>query len=84
MRAARIIQTLKAIFAEKYDAIPEFVSVREVIDAVLLLSQSDLNQKQIHVEIDIEKNLQIPMSFGEAQQLFINLFNNSVQALDTS
>ena len=84
MRAARIIQTLKAIFAEKYDAIPDFVSVREVIDAVLLLSQSDLNQKQIHVEIDIEKNLQIPMSFGEAQQLFINLFNNSVQALDSS
>jgi signal transduction histidine kinase len=34
--------------------------------------------------MDIEKNLQIPMSFGEAQQLFINLFNNSVRALDSS
>jgi signal transduction histidine kinase len=37
MRAARIIRTLKAIFSEKYDAIPDQVSVAEVLDSVLLL-----------------------------------------------
>ena len=84
MRAARIIHTLKAIFTEKYAAISNFNSVIEVINSVLLLSRSDLNQKGIQVELEIENNLKIPMSFGEAQQLFINLFNNSVQALDSS
>jgi C4-dicarboxylate-specific signal transduction histidine kinase len=82
MRAARIIHTLKAIFTEKYAAISDSNSVIEVINSVLLLSRSDLNQKGIQVELEIENNLQIPMSYGEAQQLFINLFNNSIQALD--
>jgi signal transduction histidine kinase len=82
IRAARIIHTLKAIFTEKYAAISDSNSVIEVINSVLLLSRSDLNQKGIQVELEIENNLQIPMSYGEAQQLFINLFNNSIQALD--
>ena len=83
MRAARIIQTLKAIFTEKYAAISDSNSVIEVINSVLLLSKSNLNQKGIQVELEIENNLKIPMSYGEAQQLFINLFNNSIQALDS-
>ncbi len=82
MRAARIIRTLKAIFSEKYDAIPDQVSVAEVLDSVLLLSKSDLQQKQIQVEIEMTNELSLPMSFGEAQQLFLNLLNNSVQALE--
>jgi C4-dicarboxylate-specific signal transduction histidine kinase len=83
MRAARIIQTLKAIFTEKYAAISDSNSVIEVINSVLLLSKSNLNQKGIQVELEIENNLKIPMSYGEGQQLFINLFNNSIQALDS-
>jgi C4-dicarboxylate-specific signal transduction histidine kinase len=82
MRAARIIRTLKAIFSEEHDAIPDQVAVTEVLDSVLLLSKSDLQQKQIQVEIEITNNLYLPMSFGEAQQLFLNLLNNSVQALE--
>lgn len=82
MRAARIIRTLKAIFSEKYDAIPDQVLITEVLDSVLLLSKSDLQHKQIEVEIEIPKALTLPMSFGEAQQLFLNLLNNSVQALE--
>jgi C4-dicarboxylate-specific signal transduction histidine kinase len=81
MRAARIIRTLKAIFTEKYDAVTEYAHVQEVVDSVLLLSKSDLDDKKIQVEINIKKSVEIPMSFGEAQQLFLNLINNSVQAL---
>ena len=82
MRAAHIIRALKSIFTEKYSAISSSVSLEEVIDSVLLLSKSELSQKQIQVEIDIQDQLQIPMSFGEAQQLLMNLINNSIQAFD--
>jgi C4-dicarboxylate-specific signal transduction histidine kinase len=81
MRAARIIRNLKAIFSEKYDAFPEKVSIAEVIESVILLSKSDLVEKNIRVEVDISNSILIPMSFGEAQQIFLNLINNSVQAL---
>jgi signal transduction histidine kinase len=84
MRAAHIIRALKSIFTEKFSAVSSSVSLAEVIDSVLLLSKFELNQKQIQVEIDLEDQLQIPMSFGEAQQLFLNLINNSVQAFETN
>lgn len=84
MRAARIIRTLKSIFSEKYDAFPDQVSAAEVIESVILLSKSDLSEKQIRVEVDIPNSLNIPMSFGEAQQIFLNLINNSVQAFQSS
>jgi signal transduction histidine kinase len=84
MRAARIIRTLKTIFSEKYETIPEKVSVTEVIESVVLLSKSDLNEKNIRVEIEMPDSITIPMSFGEAQQIFLNLMNNSVQAFQDS
>ncbi|MEN9944837.1 MAG: hypothetical protein RLY18_795 [Pseudomonadota bacterium] len=83
MRAARIIRILKTIFSEKYDAVPDQVSAAEVIESVILLSKSDLSEKQIRVEVDIPNSLNIPMSFGEAQQIFLNLINNSVQAFQS-
>lgn len=84
MRAARIIKTLKAIFSEKYDAFPEKVSAVEAIESVILLSKPDLSEKHIRVEVDIPNSISMPMSFGEAQQIFLNLINNSVQALQAS
>ncbi len=81
MRAARIIRTLKAIFSEKYDAFPEKVLALEVIESVVLLSKSDLSEKNIRIEVEIPKSIWLPMSFGEAQQIFLNLINNSSQAL---
>jgi len=84
MRAARIIRTLKAIFTEKYDAFPEKVSAAEVIESVILLSKSNLYEKNVRVGVDIPDSISMPMSFGEAQQIFLNLINNSVQALQVS
>ncbi len=84
MRAARIIRTLKAIFSEKYDVIHEQVSVAEVIEAVVLLTKSDLFEKNIRVEVDMPNSINIPMSFGEAQQIFLNLTNNAAQAFQAS
>lgn len=84
MRAARIIRTLKAIFSEKYETISEKVSVTEVIESVVLLSKSDLYEKNIRVEVAMPDSITIPMSFGEAQQIFLNLINNSVQAFQGS
>ena len=84
MRAARIIRTLKAIFSEKYDAFPEKVSAVEAIESVILLSKSDLSEKHVRVEVDIPNSISMPMSFGEAQQIFLNLINNAAQALQAS
>jgi C4-dicarboxylate-specific signal transduction histidine kinase len=84
LRAARIIRTLKAVFTEKYDAFPESVSATEVIESVVLLSKSDLLVKNIRVDIDIPSQISVPLSFSEAQQIFLNLINNSVQAFQKS
>jgi C4-dicarboxylate-specific signal transduction histidine kinase len=84
MRAAQIIKILKLIFTEKYSAVPTLVSVQEAIDSVLLLSRSEFIRRRIEMEINIEPGLQIPVSFGEAEQLFLNLLNNSAQALERS
>ncbi|NDC32435.1 MAG: GHKL domain-containing protein [Burkholderiaceae bacterium] len=84
MRAAQIIKILKLIFTEKYSAVPTFVAVQEAIDSVLLLSRSEFMRRRIEMEINIEPGLQIPVSFGEAEQLFLNLLNNSAQALERS
>jgi C4-dicarboxylate-specific signal transduction histidine kinase len=84
MRAAQIIKILKLIFTEKYSAVPTFVAVQEAIDSVLLLSRSEFIRRRIEMEINIEPGLQIPVSFGEVEQLFLNLLNNSAQALERS
>ena len=84
MRAARIIRTLKAIFSEKYDAYPEKILASEAIESVILLSKSDLSEKNVHVELNIPSAIWMPMSVGEAQQIFLNLINNSVHALQAS
>jgi C4-dicarboxylate-specific signal transduction histidine kinase len=84
MRAAQIIKILKLIFTEKYSAVPTLVSVQEAIDSVSLLSRSEFIRRQIEMEINVEPGLQIPLSFGEAEQLFLNLLNNSAQALERS
>ncbi len=84
MRAARIIRTLKAIFSEKFDAFPEKVLVAEVMESVILLSKADLSEKNVSVKVNVSSSTWMPMSFGEAQQIFLNLINNSVQALQAS
>ncbi len=81
MRAARIIRTLKSIFIEKYTGDTDEVQLLEVIDSVMVLSRSELQEKGITIELTIPSHFLIPMSFGEAQQLFLNLINNSAQAL---
>ncbi len=81
MRAARIIQTLKLIFSEKYDAFPEKVSAAEVLESVALLTKSDLFEKDVQLIIDMPKSIWLPMSIGEAQQIFLNLINNAAQAM---
>ena len=84
MRAAQIIKILKLIFTEKYSAIPNNVSVQDAIDSVLILSKSEFTRRRIEIKVDIQSGLKIPLSFGEAEQLFLNLFNNSAQALERS
>ncbi|NCY12090.1 MAG: GHKL domain-containing protein, partial [Burkholderiaceae bacterium] len=84
MRAAQIIKILKLIFTEKYSAIPNNVSVQDAIDSVLILSKSEFTRRRIEIKVDIQSGLQIPLSFGEAEQLFLNLLNNSAQALERS
>jgi len=81
MRAARIIQTLKSIFIEKYTGNTTQVQLLEVINSVMVLSKSDLQEKGITIELSVQSHLVIPLTFGEAQQLFLNLINNSAQAL---
>jgi len=84
MRAAQIIKILKLIFTEKYSAIPNNVSVQDAIDSVLMRSKSEFTRRRIEIQEDIQSGLQIPLSVGDSEQLFLNLLNNSAQALDRS
>lgn len=61
------------------------VDLREVLDNSLILMANAMNRKNIEFKADIEENL--PLVYGNGvklQQVFINMLQNSVDALDGS
>jgi two-component system, NtrC family, sensor kinase len=71
-------------FARKTDPTVKLVQVNEVIEDVISLSQ----QRAIYASVKIETNLapnlpEVEASPSELQQVFLNMINNSLDAMDS-
>ena len=82
-RAANIIKSLRAIFTEsKLEA--EKVAVRQLIDAVLQITNPETHSKNIEVLLKLDAEFEIEVNRNEIQQVILNLMNNAIEALSIS
>ena len=82
-RAATIIRSLRSIFSDgKLDI--EQVELGELIEAVLKITKPEIQSKNIQVILRLSSKSLVNVHRGEIQQVFLNLINNAIQALDIS
>ncbi len=81
----RIAHIIERILGYVRAAMGDFASVglEELIDATLGLVEHPLRQKQIDVVKEIPKDLPMIRGIaGELQEVFLNLFNNAIEAME--
>ena len=82
-RAATIIRSLRSIFSDgKLDI--EQVELGELIETVLKITKPEIQSKNIQVILRLSSKSLVNVHRGEIQQVFLNLINNAIQALDIS
>jgi len=80
-RATKIIQNMLS-FSRRQEPSRNPVAIHEIIDSTLKLCRYDLKEKKVEVVWEADEGL--PLLRGDAnqlQQVFLNLINNSVQAV---
>ena len=81
-RASKIVKNLLDFSREKEPSIKE-LTVREVIESTRKLLENELKIKKIYFSTSIPDNLpHILGDLNKLQQVFLNLFLNSIQAMD--
>lgn len=81
-RASSIVSSLRRIFSD--DVVPmKYVDIGIVIDSVLEIVKPELRSKNIQLELSVDKDLTVKINPTEIQQIFLNLINNSIQAIST-
>ena len=81
-RAALIVSSLRSIFTDE-DVITEYVDFGIVIDGVLEIVKPELRSRNIQIVLRVDKDLKVQVNPTEIQQIFLNLINNSIQAIST-
>ena len=79
-RAANIIRSLRSIFADEKLA-SEVVQFSELMNSIAGIARSELQMKQIRLQLDFDQNLVLQIHRNELQQVLLNLINNSILAL---
>ena len=82
-RAATIIRSLRSIFSDSKIDI-EQVELGELIESVLKITNPEIQSKNIQVVLRLASRSLVNVNRGEIQQVFLNLINNAIQALDAS
>ncbi len=80
-RAANIIRSLRSIFSDGKIGV-EPVGIGELIESVLQITNPEIQSKNIQVVLRLSSRSSVNANRGELQQVFLNLINNAVQALD--
>ncbi len=81
-RAALIVSSLRSIFSDE-DVITEYVDFGVVIDGVLEIVKPELRSRNVQIVLRVDKDLQVQVNPTQIQQIFLNLINNSIQAIST-
>lgn len=79
-RAANIIRSLRSIFADE-KLVSEVVNFSELINSIAGIARSELQMKQIRLQLDFDQNLVLQIHRNELQQVLLNLINNAILAL---
>tara|TARA_B110001454_G_C12723232_1_gene436017 strand:+ start:22390 stop:24084 length:1695 start_codon:yes stop_codon:yes gene_type:complete len=81
LRISKIVKSMRSLSRENNTN--EFVrtNLRGIIDDIVTVSSDNLKQHEIKIEIDLESMLEIDCNPGLLSQVFINLINNSVDAI---
>jgi len=79
-----IVRTVKQLlsWSRKFDLRLELVDLRHVLEEAVLLSSAALQLRKIQVKMDLPR--ECPKIYGDAgylQQVFLNLINNSMDAM---
>ena len=82
-RAASIIRSLRAIFADEKLA-AESIDVTELINSVMSIVRPELQSKSIEIVLNLENKLIARANRSEIQQVVLNLMNNAIQALSSA
>jgi signal transduction histidine kinase len=80
--ASKIIGLLRNIFIDKKDFF-DIVNCKDLIDKALNYVAPGLKEAGITVHLDTEENLLIKVNSSEVVQVFLNLLNNSIDALSS-
>jgi signal transduction histidine kinase len=83
LRATNIIRSLRSIFMDS-SIRSERKNLEELISVVTTITSPELAKCNIELRLDLQPNLLIAINEGEIQQVFLNLVNNAIEALDTS
>lgn len=79
-RAALIVSSLRSIFSDE-DVITEYVDFGLVIEGVLEIVKPELKSRNIQIVLRVDQDLKVQVNQTEIQQIFLNLINNSIQAI---
>ena len=70
-------------FARKTDATVEDVNIRELLEEMVALSSQRAKYSMVEIRTDFQENLpSLRASTSELQQIFFNLINNAIDAMD--
>jgi len=71
-------------FARRMDVTPEPVMVNELLREVLAFLDKEILYRNIRLELNLHENLPtIQSDRGQLQQVFLNIINNAIDALET-
>ncbi|MCF8079944.1 MAG: two-component sensor histidine kinase [Desulfobacterales bacterium] len=70
-------------FARKTDSRIQVVSVNDLIEELVLLSEQRAKYSNVTIQLDLQKDLPtVKVSESELQQVMLNLINNALDAMD--
>jgi len=82
-RCKEITQKLLS-FARKTDGMVQDIEINDVLEELVALSAQRAKYAMVTIQTHFQKNLpQLKLSLSELQQVFLNLINNSLDAMET-
>ena len=79
-KVSDIVSGLKN-YSRKDDDLTQFVYIHEIIDQSLLICQSLFKTNRVNIDTKLDKHVQLDCYPAQLEQVFINLINNSNQAI---
>lgn len=79
-RAGNIVKVLRSVFLEE-DSDLTVINAYEVLIDLIPIIEAELKSKNIDLNINLDKHIELKISQTEFQQLILNILNNAIEAL---